>query len=170
MFKVTNCFQYLHYSSAHPRSVFRGIIKGEATSVLRASSDKSTYHTVIKKLQMDQQARCYPKHLLHRCFSEVPFTNRGHLLDQNEATDDAQPANPPQPTLVIDFNSNILKKHLKNGLLPPTGFPSTRIAYEWKKYFKFAGQSTAEQLSITTSQRDSHAPARRYIVFFLDAL
>ena len=44
-FKVTNCFQYLHYSSAHPRSVFRGIIKGEATRVLRASSDKPTYHT-----------------------------------------------------------------------------------------------------------------------------
>ena len=133
MFKATNSFQYLHYSSAHPRSVFRGIIKGEATRVLRASSDKHTYQTVIKKLQVHLQARGYPKHLLHRCFSEVSFANRGRLLDQNEATDAAQPATPTPPTLVIDFNSNILKKDLRNALLPPTGVPSPRIAFRMGK-------------------------------------
>ena len=96
MFKAPNCFQYLHYSSAYPRSVFRGIINGEATRVLKASLDKATYHIVIKKLQVHLQARGYPKHLLHKCFSEVPFTDRGCLLDPNEATDVAQPATHPQ--------------------------------------------------------------------------
>ena len=29
-FKTTNSFQYLHFSSSHPRSVFKGLVKGEA--------------------------------------------------------------------------------------------------------------------------------------------
>lgn len=42
-FKETNSFQYLHYGSAHPRSVHKGIVKGELTRIVRAcSSDAGT--------------------------------------------------------------------------------------------------------------------------------
>ena len=38
-FKKTNRFQYLHYHSCHPRHIHKGLIKGEAIRMLRASSD-----------------------------------------------------------------------------------------------------------------------------------
>ena len=34
-FKPTNTFQYLHFASSHPRSVFKGLVKGEAIRFLR---------------------------------------------------------------------------------------------------------------------------------------
>ena len=43
-FKDMNCFQYLHYTLAHPRSTFSGIVKGELLRILRASSSQSTAH------------------------------------------------------------------------------------------------------------------------------
>ena len=42
-FKPTNKFQYLQYSSAHPKSTFSSIIKGKLTRLLRtARKSKST--------------------------------------------------------------------------------------------------------------------------------
>ncbi len=45
-FKATNKFQYLEYSSAHPKDIFSSLIKGELTRLLRAYS---TYKKVSLK-------------------------------------------------------------------------------------------------------------------------
>ena len=42
-FKPTNSFQYLHYSTCHPRTTLKGIIKGETIRFLRSMSDQTTY-------------------------------------------------------------------------------------------------------------------------------
>ena len=43
-FKTTNSFQYLHFSSSHPRSVFKGLVKGEAIRFLRSNTDAHTFY------------------------------------------------------------------------------------------------------------------------------
>ncbi len=45
-FKATNKFQYLEYSSAHPRGIFTSLAKGR---LLRACSDEQTYKNVSYK-------------------------------------------------------------------------------------------------------------------------
>ena len=40
-FKNTNTFQHLHFSSCHPRSTFKGIIKGEAIRFIRTNTNES---------------------------------------------------------------------------------------------------------------------------------
>ena len=41
-FKKTNTFQYLHFSSCHPRSVFKGHVRGETIRFIRSNSNKHT--------------------------------------------------------------------------------------------------------------------------------
>ena len=50
-FKKTNTFQYLHFSSSHPRSVFKGLVKGEAIRFLRSNTDPHTYNKTINKFR-----------------------------------------------------------------------------------------------------------------------
>ena len=62
-FKPTNKFQYLQYNSAHPKNVFRSLVKGELTRLLRACTDEATYRTVTDKLLKALAERDYPNHL-----------------------------------------------------------------------------------------------------------
>ena len=50
-FKPTNKFQYTHFNSNHPRSTFRGLVKGEATRILRLSSDEETLPIPHQEIQ-----------------------------------------------------------------------------------------------------------------------
>ena len=45
-FKKTNTFQYLHFTSCHPRSTFTGIIKGEAICWVIANEKVIIYFIV----------------------------------------------------------------------------------------------------------------------------
>ena len=65
-FKPTNKFQYLEYSSAHPRGIFTSLAKGEFTRLLRACSDEETYNKVSDKLLKALKERRYPNHLLQK--------------------------------------------------------------------------------------------------------
>ena len=42
-FKTTNTFQYLHFSSSHPRSIFKGLVKGEAIRFLCSNTNAHIY-------------------------------------------------------------------------------------------------------------------------------
>ena len=61
-FKKTNTFQYLHYSSSHPRSVFRGLVKCEAIRFLRSNT-----HYVLTpgrlRLPLTAPGKVQPYHL-----------------------------------------------------------------------------------------------------------
>ena len=48
-FKKTNKFQYLEFSSSHPRNTFSSLIKGEMTRLLRACSNQRNYEEVHLK-------------------------------------------------------------------------------------------------------------------------
>ena len=79
-FKDTNKFQYLEYSSAHPRNTFASLVKGELTRLLRACSNEETYRQVADKILEAFKDRGYPKDVLQRTLQLVPFQNRSNLL------------------------------------------------------------------------------------------
>ena len=79
-FKPTNKFQYLEYSSAHPRGIFTSLAKGELTRLLRTCSDEETYNKVSDKLLKALKKRRYPNHLLQKTLRQVTFQNRARLL------------------------------------------------------------------------------------------
>ena len=85
-FKHTNCFQYLQFSSAHPRATFRGIVKGELIRILRASSNRDTFQKATKLLINKFRARGYPRDLLQRVSAQVPFTMRPASRNNLSAT------------------------------------------------------------------------------------
>ncbi len=72
-FKPTNSFMYLHYRSAHPKSIFSAIAKGELVRVLRACSDEETFQKTTVDLIRSFRQRCYPKTLLEEVRSQVSF-------------------------------------------------------------------------------------------------
>ena len=79
-FKTTNKFQYLEYSSAHPRGTFASLVKKELTRILRACSIEETYKQVSDKLLRAFKDRNYPDYILQRTLQQVPFENRTKLL------------------------------------------------------------------------------------------
>ena len=83
-FKATNKFQYLEYSSAHPKGTFSSVVKGELTRLLRACSNEESYQTVTDKLFKAFENRGYPTPLLQRTLQQVPFQNRTKLLSRNK--------------------------------------------------------------------------------------
>ena len=80
-FKQTNQMNYLHYSSSHPPSVFKGIVVGECTRFIRNSSDQVTYTQTIQKLKEALKLRGYPPHLLDKWVQTRLFENRKLLLE-----------------------------------------------------------------------------------------
>lgn len=83
-FKSTNLFQYLHFSSSHPRSIFSGIVKGELTRILRNSTDEHAYRDATDLLIDKFGQRGYPKKHLLQTRGEIPFTNRLEALKDKE--------------------------------------------------------------------------------------
>lgn len=77
-YKPTNKFQYTHFQSCHPPSVFRGLVKGEAIRLPRLSSDLDTYTKLLAK---HFRKRGYPYKLVrHSIKYTVPFAHRKTTL------------------------------------------------------------------------------------------
>ena len=74
-FKPTNTFQYLEFSSAHPRSVFKGLVKGECIRFLRSTSDPSIFRD-LTKLSQRLRLRKYPTNFTDPIIKSVPFSLR----------------------------------------------------------------------------------------------
>ena len=78
-FKPTNKFQYLQYSSAHPKSTFSSIIKGELARLLRNCSQKQEYCKISTKIAKIFKDRGYPTQLVDRIQNKVPYSARPEL-------------------------------------------------------------------------------------------
>ena len=113
-FKPTNKFQYLEYSSAHPRNIFRSLLKGELIRLLRACSDETEYNKVKFKLYRAFKDRGYPSSLIKKVQESVPYSFR------QQALGDKQNAPCPYQTfLVIDYTPDLDVRKL-NTILKPT--------------------------------------------------
>ena len=83
-FKDTNKFQYLQFSSAHPRSTFKGILKGEHTRLLRACSDQQEYNCILQKMYGIFRDRGYPRALIEKVQHDLPFSSRQATLQPKQ--------------------------------------------------------------------------------------
>ena len=79
-FKKTNTFQYLHFSSSHPRGVFKGLIKGEAIRFLRSNTDAHTYNSTVRKLRKHLLLRGYPSDFIDRNLAGITHDRRASYL------------------------------------------------------------------------------------------
>lgn len=113
--KATNRFQYLHHSSAHPRSTFRGIVRGELTRTLRASSDEGTFEQTARLLGNKFTARGYPMHLVSKTLQEVPFSSRAEKLEEK------QPSTETLTPFITPHSDQVPRAELTKALQPPEG-------------------------------------------------
>ena len=79
-FKATNTFQYLHFSSCHPRNTFKGIVKGEAIRFLRANTEEKNFTIHIKDLKRHLSYRGYPNTFTNDCLKDITYNKRPQYL------------------------------------------------------------------------------------------
>ena len=113
-FKTTNKFQYLEYSSAHPRNTFRSLIKGELTRLLRACSDETEYKTKSKLFRAFRD-RGYPASLIKKVQESVPYAYRQQALCDNQAV----PC-PYQTFLVVEYTPDLDVRGINTIIRPTT--------------------------------------------------
>ena len=70
-FKKTNSFQYVHYTSFHPASTKKGIIKGELTRISRTTSDPTVTDSTLDFIVGKFKDRAYPASVLTQVRSEL---------------------------------------------------------------------------------------------------
>ena len=88
--KENNLYQYLHFSSNHPRSVFKGLIVGEAIRYVRTNSSEYNYRTQVQKFSNRLLERSYPTKVIKNALSKVNYNKRAQYIQQS-----TKPASPP---------------------------------------------------------------------------
>ncbi len=112
-FKKTNKFQYLQYSSAHPKSTFSSLIKGELTRLLRCCSDIEEFTKIKHKMHKIFRDRGYPASLINKIEMQVPF----HLRPQS-LTPKPKSLCPYDTFLVIEYTPDTNITQLRKTLKP----------------------------------------------------
>ncbi len=127
-FKETNKFQYLHYDSSHPRSTFRGIVKGELTRVLRASSSLHLFKKNKQFLISMFKRRNYPDTILKAA---------SNMLSYDDRTEKLKPSTPPTqkqpPPFIVRYSDQIPTSSIKTAIKTPDGETVPRICYRRNK-------------------------------------
>ena len=108
--KPTNTFQYLHRSSAHNASVFKGFIKGECIRYARNTSDPSILQTELNKFKTRLLKRGYSLYEIQPIIQKFFHINRKELLKIDKCIRPKQHPN----VMVTKFDPRI--KHLKKDL------------------------------------------------------
>ena len=121
-FKKTNKFQYLEYSSAHPRRTFSSLVKGEMIRLLRACSQEATYKSVQHKMELIFRDRGYPKAIIAQATASVPFSSRQQRLLDKKPTDNGY-----DTYLVAEYTPDLDVPKL-NHILRPTEDEATQVA------------------------------------------
>ena len=83
-FKVTETFQYTHFSSCHPPGVKKGFIKGEALRLLRTNSSKAAFRNALKRFQTNLLERGYPETLVSNTLAEITFERKPALIQKRK--------------------------------------------------------------------------------------
>jgi hypothetical protein len=74
--KKLNHFQYIPWSSAHPRPVLKGFIKAELLRFLCASTYEEGFSRARRNFWHHLRARGYPPYILHKWFGQVSWGDR----------------------------------------------------------------------------------------------
>ena len=82
--KATNPQTFLHFSSCHPLSTFKTVLRGELIRAIRCTSSPTTYITILDKLLRKFRWRGYPQLLLRQEAGAISYTNRAKFLHPPE--------------------------------------------------------------------------------------
>ena len=80
--KKTDTFQYLHRSSCHPDSVFRGFIKGQTLRYLRTNSDPALLHEQLQLFKTRFLDRGYTAAEIDKTITDALKTSRDSALQK----------------------------------------------------------------------------------------
>ena len=114
-FKKTNTFQYLHFSSSHPRGVFKGLVKGEAIRFLRSNTDAHTYYSTLHTFREHLLLRGYPKDFIDRNLTHD--LRASYIPDLTPSPSPSPTPSPYIPRLVTTYSPHytsllhLLNKH-----------------------------------------------------------
>ena len=122
-YKQTNAFQYVHYCSSHPRSMFRGVVKGELIRILRASSDPQTFSLHSLFILSKFRLRGYPPPVLDHVLSKVSFADRQTALTGSTDTPKRR------PPFISVYSNRIPKEQLHRALEPPPGLSQPLMCF-----------------------------------------
>lgn len=122
--KATNRFQYLHFYSSHPRSTFKGILKGELLRMLRASSSSHTFQHFQTLILSKFANRGYPARLLKWASQQVPFT------DRSQALSGASKPSQDRPPFVSVHSDRVAKGNLTKVLTTPPDVEQPLLCFQ----------------------------------------
>ena len=80
-FKPTNTFSYVHGTSNHPSSTFKGVTTGENIRILRNTSEEHNYIKTMDFIKERFRARKYPSHLT--ATPSIDFSERNNHLSSS---------------------------------------------------------------------------------------
>ena len=80
--KPQNLYQYLHYSSHHPPSTFKGIIVGETIRYVRTNSTEDSYLAILEQFKHRLYNRLYPPALVNKTVQLIKYTDRQNYLKE----------------------------------------------------------------------------------------
>ena len=89
--KPKNLYQYLHYQSCHPKSVFKSIITGECIRYIRASSSPAYYQATVTLFKQRLARRHYPANLVDKTIHLVKYSNRPIYLKETVIPSQTRP-------------------------------------------------------------------------------
>ena len=80
--KPLNLYQYLHFSSAHPKNVFKSIIRGECIRYIRTNTTYETYKATVLLFTQRLHKRNYPKMFVDKIVHTVNYKDRQKYLKE----------------------------------------------------------------------------------------
>ena len=74
--KPTDCHQYLHFQSSHPKHTKKSIVYSQTLRVSRACSQEEDYKNYCNQMKSWFLKRSYPEHLIDTEMKKVKFKSR----------------------------------------------------------------------------------------------
>ena len=126
--KPQNLYQYLDYTSAHPKHIYRSIVLGECVRYLRSNTRPETYAAITASFQARLQERNYPNKLTGKLISRIKFSSRSqyfkHIYRQHKPYTPTPPVFKCHPPPKYDFLKTVILQqyHTISHVVPPPRF------------------------------------------------
>ena len=82
--KASNPQNFLYFSSCHPFTTFRTVIRGEIIRAIRCSSSRMGFYSTLENLRLKLRKRGYPPWLIREETEQVNYSKRSELLRPKE--------------------------------------------------------------------------------------
>lgn len=114
--KPNNLYQYLHFTSNHLKSTYKGIIIGECIRYARSNTNEQDYVNQVALFTTRLQQRGYPINFIKKCTRKVNYYNREIYIKNQlpHATTFTRPIYKCLPPPQFSFFKKIIMKRYKS--------------------------------------------------------